>query len=141
MGLVMRNTYCAVRLLTIWGYGKYFLLQIEGSCVFFFLTLKCKIKIVLMEELVKAGEQFHHVETDFLFSQICFHCRRPGHGVADCPAALESQDMGTGICYRCGSTEHEMTKCRASVDPALGGYGTVTWVKRYVFCLQYFKVM
>lgn len=55
-------------------------------------------------------------------AMICFHCRRPGHGVADCPAALESQDMGTGICYRCGSTEHEMTKCRASVDPALGEF-------------------
>ncbi|CAO2593018.1 Zinc finger CCHC domain-containing protein 9 [Lemmus lemmus] len=55
-------------------------------------------------------------------AMICFHCRRPGHGVADCPAALESQDMGTGICYRCGSTEHEVTKCRASVDPALGEF-------------------
>nr|BAC32099.1 unnamed protein product [Mus musculus] len=41
---------------------------------------------------------------------------------ADCPAVLESQDMGTGICYRCGSTEHEMSKCRANVDPALGEF-------------------
>ncbi|XP_074923145.1 zinc finger CCHC domain-containing protein 9 isoform X2 [Chelonoidis abingdonii] len=54
-------------------------------------------------------------------TMVCFHCRKPGHGIADCPAALESQDMGTGICYRCGSTEHEITKCRAKVDPALGG--------------------
>ncbi|KAL1783044.1 zinc finger protein CCHC domain-containing protein 9 [Sigmodon hispidus] len=55
-------------------------------------------------------------------AMVCFHCRKPGHGVADCPAALESQDMGTGICYRCGSTEHEITKCRASIDPALGEF-------------------
>ncbi|XP_048208793.1 zinc finger CCHC domain-containing protein 9-like isoform X2 [Perognathus longimembris pacificus] len=53
---------------------------------------------------------------------VCFHCRKPGHGVADCPAALENQDMGTGICYRCGSMEHEITKCRAKVDPALGEF-------------------
>ncbi|KAM5299096.1 zinc finger CCHC domain-containing protein 9 [Ctenodactylus gundi] len=55
-------------------------------------------------------------------AMVCFHCRKPGHGIADCPAALESQDMGTGICYRCGSTEHEITKCRAKVDPALGEF-------------------
>ncbi|XP_034630098.1 zinc finger CCHC domain-containing protein 9 [Trachemys scripta elegans] len=55
-------------------------------------------------------------------TMVCFHCRKPGHGIADCPAALESQDMGTGICYRCGSTEHEITKCRAKVDPALGEF-------------------
>ncbi|KAI1239629.1 zinc finger CCHC domain-containing protein 9, partial [Lamprotornis superbus] len=53
---------------------------------------------------------------------VCFHCREPGHGVADCPAVLESQDMGTGICYRCGSTEHDLSKCRAKVDPAAGPF-------------------
>ncbi|NXQ47468.1 ZCHC9 protein, partial [Catharus fuscescens] len=53
-------------------------------------------------------------------AMVCFHCREPGHGVADCPAVLESQDMGTGICYRCGSTEHDLSKCRAKVDPAAG---------------------
>ncbi|XP_053157927.1 zinc finger CCHC domain-containing protein 9 [Hemicordylus capensis] len=55
-------------------------------------------------------------------SMVCFHCRKPGHGVADCPAVLESQDMGTGICYRCGSTEHEINKCKAKIDPALGEF-------------------
>uniref|UniRef100_A0A4W2C423 CCHC-type domain-containing protein n=1 Tax=Bos indicus x Bos taurus TaxID=30522 RepID=A0A4W2C423_BOBOX len=40
----------------------------------------------------------------------------------NCPAALENQEMGTGICYRCGSTEHEITKCKAKVDPALGEF-------------------
>lgn len=61
-----------------------------------------------------------HGITGFSSSKVCFHCREPGHGVADCPAVLESQDMGTGICYRCGSTEHDLSKCRAKVDPAAG---------------------
>lgn len=55
-------------------------------------------------------------------AMVCFHCRQPGHGIADCPAALENQEMGTGICYRCGSTEHEIIKCKAQVDPALGEF-------------------
>lgn len=55
----------------------------------------------------------------FLF-QLCFNCRKPGHGLADCPEADRDEEMGRGICYRCGSTEHEIQKCRAKVDPALG---------------------
>ncbi|KAE8635888.1 hypothetical protein XENTR_v10002775 [Xenopus tropicalis] len=53
---------------------------------------------------------------------ICFHCRKPGHGMADCAEVLRCQESGTGICFRCGSTEHELTKCRAKVDPALGEF-------------------
>ncbi|KAM3937553.1 zinc finger CCHC domain-containing protein 9 [Leptodactylus fuscus] len=53
---------------------------------------------------------------------VCFHCRKPGHGMADCSEALRCQEMGTGICFRCGSTEHELNKCRAKVDPALGEF-------------------
>ncbi|KAM8961910.1 zinc finger CCHC domain-containing protein 9 [Pelodytes ibericus] len=53
---------------------------------------------------------------------ICFHCRKPGHGMADCAEVLRCQEAGTGICFRCGSTEHEITKCRAKVDPALGEF-------------------
>ncbi|XP_025894335.1 zinc finger CCHC domain-containing protein 9 [Nothoprocta perdicaria] len=55
-------------------------------------------------------------------AMVCFHCRESGHGMADCPAVLQSEDMGTGICYRCGSTEHEITKCKAKVDPAVGPF-------------------
>ncbi|KAM6230316.1 zinc finger CCHC domain-containing protein 9 isoform 1-T2 [Porphyrio hochstetteri] len=55
-------------------------------------------------------------------AMVCFHCREPGHGVADCPAVLESEEMGTGICYRCGSTEHDISKCRAKVDPSVGPF-------------------
>ncbi|XP_041667699.1 zinc finger CCHC domain-containing protein 9 [Cheilinus undulatus] len=53
---------------------------------------------------------------------LCFNCRKPGHGLADCPEADRDEEMGRGICYRCGSTEHEIQKCRAKVDPALGDY-------------------
>lgn len=59
---------------------------------------------------------------------MCFHCREPGHGVADCPAVLESQEMGTGICYRCGSTEHDIGKCKAKIDPAVG------MIQKFAFC-------
>ncbi|XP_048875235.1 zinc finger CCHC domain-containing protein 9 [Brienomyrus brachyistius] len=53
---------------------------------------------------------------------LCFHCRKPGHGLVDCPEADGDVEMGRGICYRCGSTEHEIQRCRAKVDPALGEY-------------------
>lgn len=53
---------------------------------------------------------------------VCFHCRKPGHGMADCSEAQRCQEMGTGICFRCGSTEHEVNRCRAKVDPALGEF-------------------
>ncbi|XP_074473945.1 zinc finger CCHC domain-containing protein 9 [Sebastes fasciatus] len=53
-------------------------------------------------------------------NMLCFNCRKPGHGLADCPEADRDEEMGRGICYRCGSTEHEITRCRAKVDPALG---------------------
>ncbi|XP_068609358.1 zinc finger CCHC domain-containing protein 9 [Brachionichthys hirsutus] len=55
-------------------------------------------------------------------TMLCFNCRKPGHGLADCPEACRDAEMGQGICYRCGSTEHEIQKCRAKVDPALGDY-------------------
>ncbi|XP_041816484.1 zinc finger CCHC domain-containing protein 9 [Chelmon rostratus] len=55
-------------------------------------------------------------------NMLCFNCRKPGHGLADCPEADRDEEMGRGICYRCGSTEHEIQKCRAKVDPALGDY-------------------
>uniref|UniRef100_A0A0E9Q864 CCHC-type domain-containing protein n=1 Tax=Anguilla anguilla TaxID=7936 RepID=A0A0E9Q864_ANGAN len=53
---------------------------------------------------------------------LCFNCRKPGHGLADCPEADNDEEMGRGICYRCGSTEHEIHKCKAKVDPAVGDY-------------------
>uniref|UniRef100_A0A8C5DVF1 CCHC-type domain-containing protein n=1 Tax=Gouania willdenowi TaxID=441366 RepID=A0A8C5DVF1_GOUWI len=40
---------------------------------------------------------------------LCFNCRKPGHGLADCPEADLDQDL-----------EHELQRCRAKVDPALG---------------------
>ncbi|KAM3873944.1 zinc finger CCHC domain-containing protein 9-like [Diretmus argenteus] len=61
-------------------------------------------------------------QTNKKSQMLCFNCRKPGHGLADCPEAERDLEMGRGICYRCGSTEHEIQKCRAKVDPALGDY-------------------
>nr|XP_019938141.1 PREDICTED: zinc finger CCHC domain-containing protein 9 isoform X1 [Paralichthys olivaceus] len=61
-------------------------------------------------------------QTDKKSNMMCFNCRKPGHGLADCPEADRDEEMGRGICYRCGSTEHEIHKCKAKVDPALGDY-------------------
>ncbi|XP_075996633.1 zinc finger CCHC domain-containing protein 9 [Genypterus blacodes] len=55
-------------------------------------------------------------------NMLCFNCRKPGHGLSECPEADRDEEMGRGICFRCGSTEHEIHKCRAKVDPALGEY-------------------
>ena len=55
----------------------------------------------------------------FLF-QVCYHCREPGHGVADCPKALADVEQGTGVCFRCGSTEHDVSQCTARIDPNEG---------------------
>ncbi|XP_017263053.1 zinc finger CCHC domain-containing protein 9 [Kryptolebias marmoratus] len=55
-------------------------------------------------------------------NMVCFNCRKPGHGLADCPEADRDEEMGRGICFHCGSTEHEIQKCKAKVDPALGEY-------------------
>ncbi|XP_061603710.1 zinc finger CCHC domain-containing protein 9 isoform X2 [Phyllopteryx taeniolatus] len=61
-------------------------------------------------------------QTDKKSKMLCFNCRKPGHGLADCPDAERDREMGRGICYRCGSTEHEIQRCRAKVDPAVGDF-------------------
>lgn len=85
------------------------------------LELREEIAVALRKDSRREGRRLKR-QAAKKNAMVCFHCRKPGHGVADCPAALENQDMGTGICYRCGSTEHEMTRCRAKVDPALGEF-------------------
>lgn len=62
---------------------------------------------------------FEKVKNNLYYVQVCFNCRKPGHGLADCPKA-DDEEMGTGICFRCGSTEHEIQRCRAKIDPAMG---------------------
>ncbi|KAJ3605694.1 hypothetical protein NHX12_027738 [Muraenolepis orangiensis] len=61
-------------------------------------------------------------QTDKKNKMLCFNCKQPGHGLADCPEAERDVEMGRGICFRCGSTEHEVQRCRAKVDPALGEF-------------------
>lgn len=47
---------------------------------------------------------------------VCFHCRMPGHGMADCPVLSQDNEQGTGICFKCGSTEHKSHTCTAKVE-------------------------
>ncbi|NXL64441.1 ZCHC9 protein, partial [Chordeiles acutipennis] len=89
--------------------------QAEGA------GLEEEVAAALKKEMRREGRRLKRQEKK-KNAMVCFHCREPGHGVADCPAVLESQDMGTGICYRCGSTEHDISTCKAKVDPAAGAF-------------------
>lgn len=40
---------------------------------------------------------------------LCFKCRQPGHSLANCPQA--SQTDSSNICYCCGSSEHRLCDC------------------------------
>uniref|UniRef100_H2ZJN0 CCHC-type domain-containing protein n=1 Tax=Ciona savignyi TaxID=51511 RepID=H2ZJN0_CIOSA len=48
-------------------------------------------------------------------TKVCFHCRMPGHGMADCPSLKNDMEQGTDICFKCGSTEHLATLCTVKV--------------------------
>ncbi|XP_011505903.1 PREDICTED: probable serine/threonine-protein kinase cdc7 [Ceratosolen solmsi marchali] len=45
--------------------------------------------------------------------QVCFHCRKAGHNLSDCPE-LEKEEIITGICFKCGSTEHTHFECKVN---------------------------
>ncbi|CCD61275.1 CCHC-type domain-containing protein [Caenorhabditis elegans] len=40
----------------------------------------------------------------------CFHCREPGHRLADCPKRNSSSS--DGVCFKCGSMEHSIHECK-----------------------------
>lgn len=45
--------------------------------------------------------------------QVCFHCRKAGHNLSDCPELGEGESA-TGICFKCGSTEHTHFECKVN---------------------------
>ncbi|KAJ7335810.1 hypothetical protein JRQ81_013751 [Phrynocephalus forsythii] len=90
--------------------------QVISSC-----EAKEEIETALKKDKRREGRRLKRQEKK-KNTMVCFHCRKPGHCVADCPAVLKSQDMGTGICYRCGSTEHDISKCKVKIDPAVGEF-------------------
>ena len=45
--------------------------------------------------------------------QVCFHCRKAGHNLSDCPE-LGQEEALIGICFKCGSTEHTHFQCKVT---------------------------
>ncbi|KAJ8928055.1 hypothetical protein NQ314_019425 [Rhamnusium bicolor] len=47
--------------------------------------------------------------------KVCFHCRKSGHNLSECPELDKNQvtqTAGSGICFKCGSTEHTHFECK-----------------------------
>ncbi|XP_019740959.1 zinc finger CCHC domain-containing protein 9 [Hippocampus comes] len=83
--------------------------------------LRREVEVALKKDQRRENRRVKR-QTDKKNKMLCFNCRKPGHGLADCPEAEHDHEMGRDICYRCGSTEHEIQRCRAKVDPAVGDY-------------------
>ncbi|XP_012278287.1 uncharacterized protein LOC105698537 [Orussus abietinus] len=72
-----------------------------------------EIKAAMKLERRKAEKALARVR-----KQACFHCRKGGHNLSDCPEL--DQDDGSGICYKCGSTEHTHFECRVKKGDEFG---------------------
>ncbi|XP_037122087.1 zinc finger CCHC domain-containing protein 9 isoform X1 [Syngnathus acus] len=83
--------------------------------------LRQEVEVALKKDQRRENRRLKR-QADKKNRMLCFNCRKPGHGLADCPEAEGDREMGSDICYRCGSTEHEIQRCRAKVDPAVGDY-------------------
>ena len=50
---------------------------------------------------------------------VCFHCREPGHVLADCPHTenikVEDMPAAAGHCFKCGSLEHTSKECKSKL--------------------------
>lgn len=49
-----------------------------------------------------------------LKKRVCFHCRKSGHALSECPEIIDSHEKANNVCYKCGSTEHTAYNCRVS---------------------------
>ncbi|CAI2347061.1 unnamed protein product [Caenorhabditis sp. 36 PRJEB53466] len=45
-----------------------------------------------------------------IINSACFHCREPGHRLADCPK--KNSSSSDGVCFKCGSMEHSIHECK-----------------------------
>lgn len=68
---------------------------------------KAKLEAALKLERRRAEKALSRLK-----KAVCFHCRKSGHVLSQCPSLTESQNTGTGICYKCGSTEHLAVECK-----------------------------
>ena len=50
---------------------------------------------------------------NFLDKMVCFNCRRPGHGVEDCPEKTEGmgKKLKDRVCFICGEKDHRALNC------------------------------
>lgn len=49
-----------------------------------------------------------------LKKKVCFHCRKSGHALSECPEIIDSHEKAMNICYKCGSTEHTAYNCKVT---------------------------
>ncbi|XP_043276543.1 neurofilament heavy polypeptide-like [Venturia canescens] len=69
---------------------------------------KSEIDVAMKLERRKAEKSLARVR-----KQVCFHCRKAGHNLSDCPE-LGQEESATGICFKCGSTEHTHFECKVN---------------------------
>lgn len=68
-----------------------------------------QIKQIMKLERRKAEKALAREKT-----KVCFHCRKFGHKLSDCPEVDDKDLAKSGMCFKCGSTEHSYFDCKVS---------------------------